>query len=41
MQGDNTPRPAGLASLFLRTRKSLPRRLTNAMPIPAAIGGTP
>ena len=41
MQGDNTPRPAGLVSLFPRTRKSLPRRLTNAMPVQAAIGATP
>ena len=41
MQGDKTPRPAGLASLFPRKRNSLPRRLTNAMPVPAAIRGTP
>lgn len=41
MQGDSTPRPAGLASLFPRTRNPLPRRLTSAMPMLAAIGGTP
>ena len=41
MQGDNTPRPAGLASLFPRTRKSLPRRLLSSMPVPAAFGSTP
>ncbi len=41
MQGDNTPRPAGLASLFPRTRNSLPCRLTNAMPVQVATRGTP
>ena len=41
MQGDNTPRPAGLASLFPRTQNSLPCRLTNKKPLPAAPEGTP
>lgn len=41
MQGDNTPRPIGLASLFLRTWNSLPCRLTTNKQVPAAPEGTP
>ena len=36
-----TPRLAGLASLFPLKQNPLPSRLTSAKPIPAAIGGTP
>ena len=41
MQGNNTPRLAGLASVFPQTLKHLTLRLTNKKPLPAAPEGTP